>query len=128
MPTIEVWMNSPTISCEVDLLSAGDDDFDEKDVSWFDVKFSLPETEQERDEKLAAVKEQIAVGVLNQSGIPHGVEVDPKVAANWKQQIKSSSFNNAGKRVKRRKGYHPNPQLTPLAKQLEKQLRKGRKK
>ena len=72
-------MESPHVSCYTDNLT--EEDFDRKidinKVAWFNIKLKVGETEREKKEHNEAIMEQIQLGVVQQNGIPHGVEMPP---------------------------------------------------
>lgn len=132
MPTMEVWMTSPYVNSMVDFEETEDIDIDDNLIAWFDVKFSLPETEEEKKERTEAIKEQIRKGVLTEHGIPPGVEVPNDMKEKWKKSLEDKQNKlpqfNSGQRpiIKTVKG-KKQVVLSPLASQIEKQLRRQRK-
>ncbi len=129
MPTLEVWMSSPFVECKVDFEETQDIDINENLISWFDVKFKLPETEEEKKEKIEAIKSQIEYGVLDKHGIPPGVEFPESLKQQLLAQQTSKMISNNKKHIPTIKQNKVNKQmiLSPLARQIEKQLRKNRK-
>lgn len=72
------WMDSPWVSTLEDYEDNGlEEVIDPSKIAWFDVKMDLSDTEQEKKEKVAAMQEQIRMGVLLPNGLPPGVGAPP---------------------------------------------------
>jgi hypothetical protein len=61
------------INSETDYNHPEDEPFDIKKIIWYTVKANLSETKREQEEKLEAVKKQMAMGIIQANGLPAGV-------------------------------------------------------
>jgi len=50
-----------------------DQPFDKTKLTWYTVKANLSETKREQEEKVVAVKKQIAMGIIQPNGLPAGI-------------------------------------------------------
>ncbi len=69
------WMDSPLVSTLVDYEEDESITINTEKVSWFDVRLEMGETEQEKKEKVEAMREQISLGILQPNGFPVGMAV-----------------------------------------------------
>lgn len=132
MPTLEVWMTSPFVECKIDFEESQDIEIDDNLIAWFDVKFNLPETDEEKKERTKVIQEQIQKGVLDSNGVPHGVAVPPEMRRRLYENNMRRSNQKHPVSIDNRpyiKEVNGKKQvvLSPLASQIEKQLRNGRK-
>ena len=132
MPVMETWMTSPFVEVGTDYEETVDMQVDMKSVAWFDVKFSLPETDIEKKERTEAIRFQIQKGILDQNGIPHGVQISPEMKQQLQQrqldrQKKMPHVNVIDKPIIREVNGKKQVQLSPFAKQIENQLRRNRR-
>jgi hypothetical protein len=136
MPTMEVWMTSPFVETKVEFEETEDIDVDDNLIAWFDVKFALPESDEEKKERTEAIKAQMQAGVLTKHGVPHGMEIpkelqekiDMQLKHKQKNSIENLNFNSHDKpKIKNVKG-RKQVVLSPLASRIEQQIRNSRKK
>lgn len=72
------WFDSPWVETMTDYEDNSlEEVMDLSKISWFDVKMDLADTDIEKKEKVAAMQEQIRLGILQPNGYPVGMEVPP---------------------------------------------------
>jgi hypothetical protein len=83
----ETWMNAPWIETYQDY-DYTDEPINLSDLAWFDVKILLNESDIEKKENIEAMRQQVALGILQPNGLPVGMNVP---------QATVSSFNSSRK-------------------------------
>ena len=133
---MEQWMNSPYVECWVDYDEVEEIEINEKLISWFDIKFNLSETEEEKKEKQEAIREQIQAGVLLPNGIPPGVQMPPPPKIMTREQKRHLNLlqKREQKKQQRQQFVHPirqetkeDFQLSPLALKIKQQMTRGKR-
>lgn len=82
----ETWMNAPWIETYQDYRDTEETPINMSDLAWFDVKIQLSESDIEKKENIEAMRQQVALGILQSNGLPVGMNV-PKSTV--------SAFNNS---------------------------------
>lgn len=83
----ESWTNAPWVETYQNY-DYVDEPINLADLAWFDVKISLEESDIEKKEHIEAMQQQVKLGILQNNGLPVGMNV-PKSTV--------SAFNNQGK-------------------------------
>lgn len=62
------------IRSDTDFENPANEPFDAKSIMWYTVKANLMETKREQEEKLIAIKKQMAMGIIQPNGLPAGID------------------------------------------------------
>jgi hypothetical protein len=72
------WFDSPWVETMTDYEDNSlEEVIDLSKISWFDVKMDLADSDIEKKEKVAAMQEQIRLGILQPNGYPVGMQMPP---------------------------------------------------
>lgn len=92
------WKKGPYVRTETDYLE--EENQTDMDIVWFSVKSKGGTTEEEKREKIEAIREQIRLGILNEKGIPVGYEPPKPKMNKWERK----RFRELERENKKRKG------------------------
>ena len=81
------WTDSPWIEC-YENHSYEDQNISIEKLAWFDVKIELKESDNEKKERIEAMQQQVALGILQSNGLPVGMNVPQATIAAFNAQRK----------------------------------------